>query len=74
MIWLEIFGITIFVLLPAYFLLFKIKQNQKKENVAFVVLTVLGWILAILLVLYPNLPGPTQVINKIYEPLGKLYE
>ncbi|SFL14896.1 hypothetical protein SAMN03159341_103484 [Paenibacillus sp. 1_12] len=32
----------------------------------------IGWILAILLIVKPNLPGPTQLIESVYKPLGDL--
>jgi multisubunit Na+/H+ antiporter MnhB subunit len=50
------------------------KINQKKEKAAFAVLTAIGCMLAVLLILYPNLPTPTQFVDSIYRPLGKLLE
>jgi CDP-diglyceride synthetase len=50
------------------------KINQKKEKAAFAVLTAIGCLLAVFLVLYPNLPNPTQILETIYRPLGKLLE
>jgi 4-hydroxybenzoate polyprenyltransferase len=49
-------------------------QKQKKEKAAFVTFTTVGWLLAILLVYYPELPGPTQVMEAIYKPFGKVLE
>lgn len=67
-------GITATVALMALHEWRKIRQNRKKEKVAFVILTALGWLLAILLVFFPDIPGPTQMIDTIYKPLGKLLE
>jgi CDP-diglyceride synthetase len=50
------------------------KINQKKDKAAFVVLTAIGCLLAVLLVLFPNLPTPTQFVDTLYRPLGKLLE
>jgi len=72
--WLKIISITAIVFTPAFFMMLKMKQSPNNEKVTFALLTALGWILAILLVLFPELPGPTQVINKIYKPLGKILE
>jgi Na+/melibiose symporter-like transporter len=50
----------------------KLNQKQKKDKVTFIALTIMGWLLAILLVFYPELPGPTQMIDAIYRPLGSI--
>ncbi|WP_026574189.1 hypothetical protein [Bacillus sp. UNC438CL73TsuS30] len=49
----------------------KLHQHQKRDKIAFLALTILGWILAILLIFFPELPGPTQFVSWMYEPLGK---
>jgi hypothetical protein len=50
------------------------KIDNKKEKAAFAVLTVLGCLLAVLIVMIPNLPNPSQFVETIYRPLGKLLE
>jgi multisubunit Na+/H+ antiporter MnhB subunit len=67
-----VFGILLLVVLMIKFEWPKI--NQKKEKAAFAVLTAIGCLLAVLLILYPNLPTPTQFVDSIYRPLGKLLE
>ncbi|WML44223.1 hypothetical protein [Neobacillus sp. PS3-40] len=52
----------------------KIKKEQKKEKGAFIILTAFGWLLATLLFLFPDLPGPTELIDFIFKPLGRLLE
>ncbi|MBA2875013.1 hypothetical protein [Thermaerobacillus caldiproteolyticus] len=52
----------------------RINRTQKKEKVVFIVLLSLGTILAIMLILNPDLPGPTQMIEYIYKPLGRMLE
>ncbi|HZG60290.1 MAG TPA: hypothetical protein VEY68_07485 [Anoxybacillus sp.] len=52
----------------------RINRTQKKEKVAFIVLLSLGTILAIVLIVNPDLPGPTQMIDYIYRPLGRMLE
>lgn len=56
------------------FQLAKIKKDNKKEKAALISLSLLGWILATLLMFVPELPGPTQLIDQIFKPLGKLIE
>lgn len=52
----------------------KTKKNQKREKAAFISLSILGWSLAIFLIIFPDIPGPTQMIDWIYKPFGKLLE
>ncbi|WP_019119414.1 hypothetical protein [Brevibacillus massiliensis] len=70
----SVLGITAVALILFLFEWPKLRHGMKREKRAFAVLTVIGWALAILLVMYPNLPGPSQVIDKLYKPLGKLLE
>ncbi|WP_308126673.1 MULTISPECIES: hypothetical protein [Priestia] len=50
------------------------ERNQKKEKTSFVLLTTMGWLLAILLLFFPDMPGPTQMIDMLFKPLGKMLE
>ncbi|WP_367755288.1 hypothetical protein [Ammoniphilus sp. 3BR4] len=52
----------------------KMNPKQKKEKITFVILSISGWLLAILLILYPDISGPTQMIDLIFKPLGKMIE
>ncbi|SDM84368.1 hypothetical protein SAMN04488137_2201 [Fictibacillus solisalsi] len=52
----------------------KMGQHQKKEKTAFVTITAMGWLLAILLLFFPDLQGPTQMIEQLFKPLGKMLE
>jgi len=52
----------------------KLKKNQKKEKAAFLFFSILGWLLSILLMINPEIPGPTQLTDWIYKPIGKLLE
>lgn len=74
MTWISVVGITLCVVLITLYELPKIKKSQKKEKTAFVTLTAMGWMLGILLLFFPDLPGPTQLISKIFHPLGKILE
>jgi len=52
----------------------KLKKNQRRERAAFLSLSILGWALAIFLIIFPDIPGPTKMIDWIYKPFGKLLE
>jgi multisubunit Na+/H+ antiporter MnhB subunit len=72
--WVSIMGVTAFLVILAMFEWSNMKANMKREKIAFAALTSLGWGLAVLLLFYPEMPGPTQWINAIYQPLGKYFE
>lgn len=72
--WTTILGITVIVALMAMYEWPKMKQHLKREKAAFAAILIIGWLLAILLVFYPDMPGPTQMVDAIYKPLGKLLE
>lgn len=70
----SVFGITLVAILITLYEWPKMKKNQKKEKWTFVTLTIAGWLLAVLLVFFPDMPGPTQFIDMIFKPLGKLLQ
>ncbi|AAY60297.1 hypothetical protein I6G76_00065 (plasmid) [Bacillus cereus] len=72
--WITVVGITVCVILMTFYEWPKMDWNQKKEKIAFITLTAMGWLLAILLLFFPDMPGPTQMIEKLFKPLGKMLE
>ncbi|WP_141430429.1 hypothetical protein [Bacillus sp. 03113] len=72
--WLAVLGITTWAVVLTFYEWPKMNPNQKKEKVTFVTLTTLGWLLAVLLLFFPNMPGPTQLLDYIFKPLSKLLE
>jgi multisubunit Na+/H+ antiporter MnhB subunit len=70
----SVFGITVVAILITLYEWPKMNKNQKKEKWTFVTLTIAGWLLAVLLVFFPDMPGPTHLIDMIFKPLGKLLQ
>jgi hypothetical protein len=52
----------------------KIDKTKKKEKITFLSLNLIGWVLAVLLIFFPDLPGPTQVVETIFQPLSNILE
>lgn len=69
-----ILGITVVLILMALYEWPKMNKNQKKEKWTFIVLTMAGGLLAVLLVFFPSMPGPPNLIDTLFKPLGKLLE
>lgn len=72
--WGAVFGITVLVACMVLFEWPTMNPKQKKEKATFIGLTAMGWLLGVLLVFFPDLPGPTQLLETILKPLGKMLE
>lgn len=70
--WGAILAITLILFFIALYEWPKINVNSKKDKYLFLTLEVIGWILAVLIVQYPDMLSPVDMINAIYKPLGKL--
>jgi len=66
-------GITILVILIVLYEWPKMNPKQKKEKAALLTVTGMGWLLAVILIFNPDITGPTQMIDAIYRPLGKIF-
>lgn len=58
-------------LLITLFQWFRLKKHRESGLSLYLGLC---WILAISLIMNPNMPGPTQLVNYIFYPLGKLLD
>lgn len=50
-----------------------IPQNSLKERAAYLVVTGGGWLLAVTLILVPDLSSPSEWIDAIFEPMARLF-
>lgn len=71
MISVQIIGLFILVLFFTLLQFPFLKQKQKKDISAYFLFTLVGLGLATLLIIKPDLPGPTQLIQKLYPDLIK---
>ncbi|MDG5786808.1 hypothetical protein QA612_04835 [Evansella sp. AB-P1] len=53
-----------------YFELHQKKEMKKKEKVVFFSLTAFAYGLAIMIIFFPEIYGPTQFISHLFEPLA----
>ncbi|MGE8203502.1 hypothetical protein ACQKP0_02980 [Heyndrickxia sp. NPDC080065] len=66
MVYAKIVGLIVFVLFFTVIQFSFLKQKQKKEKWAYLIFTMISLGLAVLLVVKPDLPGPTQLVKKLY--------
>jgi hypothetical protein len=71
---LYILGISVIIIFIYWLECTRFTKPSKKEKATVATLLLLGWILAILLIYFPEMPGPTQLIDLIFKPLGQLLE
>jgi hypothetical protein len=67
-----IIATTLIVCLVGFYQWTKMNQYPKKDKIVFLSITVIGWILAILLIYFPDLPGPNKMTKIIFEPFTKM--
>ncbi|MBB3126735.1 hypothetical protein FHS19_001389 [Paenibacillus rhizosphaerae] len=70
---LKLLGIT---LLSAAVFLYDfsiVDPKKKKERAAIAVITCAGWVVAVLLLFAPGLPGPTEWINQVTKPIWIIF-
>lgn len=72
--WGAVFVLTVIVALMFLYEWPQMNLKQKKEKAAFIGLAAMGWLLGVLLVFFPDLPGPTHLLDTLFKPLGKLLE
>ncbi|RKQ19321.1 hypothetical protein [Ureibacillus endophyticus] len=70
--WIAGFMIVVIVILMVIIEWQKMSRQMKREKTAFIVLVISGVILAYLLLLFPDVPGPTQLIDAVYRPITNI--
>jgi multisubunit Na+/H+ antiporter MnhB subunit len=70
--WGAIIGITLIAILLVLYEWPRMKSEQKKEKAVLIGLTLMGWSLAVTLLFIPNLPGLTQLIDMLFQPLSQI--
>jgi hypothetical protein len=69
--WPHVVGVTI-VIAIIIGMEWGMLKHQKRERRAFLWILAVGWLLAITLIIQPDLPGPTQFVDALYRPLGNM--
>lgn len=52
----------------------KFNQDEKREKLAFVSILTFAFVLSSILIVYPEMIGPTEITFKIFSPLFPLLE
>ncbi|WP_338472918.1 hypothetical protein R4Z10_09425 [Niallia sp. XMNu-256] len=68
-----VLGVTVIWMLIILYQWPKLKKNSRKVKAAFLSLMLVNWILAVLLIIFPEMPGPGQLIEFIYSSFKPLW-
>ncbi|MGF7089227.1 hypothetical protein JOD24_003108 [Kroppenstedtia sanguinis] len=71
---LILLGITVIALFIGGYEWWSIHTGRRKEKVILILMLTLGWVLAGLLLYFPDLPGPGNLLEKILSPLIRWME
>lgn len=69
-----VIGISLAAVSIIYFEWRGMNKNQKKEKFVALTLTMIGWTIGCLLVYFPDLPGPSDLLNIIFRPFKKILQ
>ncbi|MMZ67173.1 hypothetical protein D1872_297280 [compost metagenome] len=50
----------------------RLNQGLIRERVMLIILAAIGWIAALLVIIFPEMPGPIMLIDWLYRPLAGL--
>lgn len=70
--WGAFFATTVIVALITLYQWPRMKQNPKKDKMAFITLLLIGWVLSMFDL--PNIGGPTAWVEALFRPFGRFME
>jgi len=73
MIVVKIIGVTLLVAAVFLYDYPRLRSGSRKEKAVFVIMAMTGWGLALLIMLFPELPGPTEMINYVTKPIWSIF-
>ncbi|GIO31288.1 MULTISPECIES: hypothetical protein [Paenibacillus] len=73
MIVIQLLGITLLAAAIFAYDYPRLRTGAKKEKIAFAVITAAGWAIALLLMFFPRMPGPTELINYATRPIWNIF-
>lgn len=69
MTWLYVTGVTGVTALMVWAEWRGLEPDNKKERIAMTAVAASGWLVAVLVLVFPNWPGPIEFFNSLLKPL-----
>ncbi|GAA4863768.1 hypothetical protein GCM10023310_49090 [Paenibacillus vulneris] len=70
MTWLNLTGVTCVTALMVWAEWRGLEFDCKRERAALIAIAAAGWLVAVLVLVFPNMPGPIELFNNILKPLA----
>lgn len=71
--WLQVAGVSLVVAAIVWFEWQHLSNGRKKERTALITVAALGWSASVILLLFPETPGPVALFDWLFKPLtGKM--
>ncbi|MBS4174321.1 hypothetical protein [Bacillus sp. FJAT-49736] len=72
MVVIKVIGVILFTFILTLSQLPYLKKKTKKEKWAYTIITFMSLAIAALLIVKPDLPGPTQLVERLYPNLSRI--
>ena len=69
MVFIKLIGVILFTIIATLLQLSFLKTKTKKEKWIYVIFIFFSLAIAALLIVKPDFPGPTQLVEKLFPPL-----
>lgn len=69
MTWLYVTGVTGVAALMVWAEWRGLEPDNKKERIAMTAVAASGWLVAVIVLVFPNWPGPIEFFNSLLKPL-----
>lgn len=69
MTWLNVAGVTCVAALMVWAEWHFLECDRKRERAALIGIVAAGWLAAVLVLVFPDMPGPIELLNNVFKPL-----
>lgn len=49
-----------------------LKNTKKKNRISYIIILLTGWVLSIILIINPNIIGPSDIVYMLFHPFSQL--
>lgn len=67
--WLKAAGVTCVVALIVWAEWRSLASDYRRERAALIAVAAVGWLAAVLVLVFPKMPGPIELLNTVLQPL-----
>lgn len=68
--WMSLTAMVVVIILFILYQMPRIMDRTNRDKWAFIVLTAIGFLLGVLLIYNPDMPGPTKLVDMLLKPFA----